>query len=121
MNPDTLLYRQVHPEHVIPGRETVSSRVFTPEDREANAISTYNGDMISADDAVEHYLGLGLQSAGVVGLTVDMFEQRGMTAEHDGIDFEEHVTVYYPNNISRNQIRRQAQALAKLATWYARA
>lgn len=121
MNPDTLLYRQVHPQHVIPGRETVASIVFVPEARNDNAISTYNGDMTSAKDAVEHYQRLGKQTAGVVGLTVHAFQQRGMTAENDGEDFKEHVTVYYPDGISGNQIRRTAQALAKLATWYARA
>lgn len=121
MNPDTLLYRQVHPQHVIPGRETVASTVFVPEARNDNAISTYNGDMISAEDAVEHYQRLGMQTAGVVGLTVHVFQQRGMTAESDGRNFKEHVTVYYPDGISGHQIRRTAQALAKLATWYARA
>lgn len=121
MNPDTLLYRQVHPQHVIPGRETVASTVFVPEARNDNAISTYNGDMVSAEDAVEHYQRLGLQTDGVVGLTVHAFQQSGLTAEHDGRNFKEHVTVYYPEGISGHQIRRTAQALAKLATWYARA
>lgn len=121
MNPNTLLYRQVHPDHVIAGQEPVSSTVFRPEDREINAISTYNGDMISAEDAVEHYQAQGLESAGVVGLKVRIFQQQGLTVIHDGADFDEHVTVSYPDGISGHQIRKRAQALAKLATWCARA
>lgn len=121
MNLDTLLYRQVHPEHINAGRDTVSSTVFMPENRESNAISTYNGDIVSAEDAVEHYQGLGRKTAGVIGLTVGKFEQRGMTVIHDSTDFEAHVTVVYPDSISRNQMRKQAQTLAKLAIWCARA
>ena len=121
MNSDTLLYRHLHPNHVIPGQETVSSAVFMPENRMHNAISTYNGDKISAEKAVEHYQGLGRASAGVIGLTVGTFEQRGMTAIDDGTDFKEHVTVFYPEGVSGNQMRKTAQVLAKLAKWFARA
>ena len=122
MNPKTLLYRQVHPQHVLPHRNTLSSAAFMPESRDSNAISTYNGDLISAEDALEHYRNQSRKkSVGVVGLTVSVFEQRGMNAIHDGVGFPEHVTVTYPEGISGNQRRKIARTLAKLATkWYAR-
>ena len=122
MNTQTLLYMQVHPAHVIPHRNTLSSAVFMPESKRSNAISVYNGDLISAEDALEHYRGdLGKNSAGVVGLTLGVFKQHGMSATHDGIEFPEHVTVTYPEGLSRNKRKIIARTLASSATtWYAR-
>lgn len=121
MNSHTLLYRQVHPTHVIPHRNALSSAVFMPERKGSNAISTYNGDLISAEDALEHYRStVRGTSIGVVGLTVGVFEQRDMHAIHDSKDYPEHVTVTYPEGVSENQRRKIARTLAALATtWFA--
>ena len=121
VNSNTLLYRQVHPTQVIPSSNTLASAVFMPESKQANSISTYNGDLIKPEDALRHYRDdLGMKSDGVVGLAVGVFEQRGMTATHDGNGFREHVTVTYPEDKSINQRRQIARTLAKLATiWYA--
>lgn len=123
MNRDTLLYRQVHPNHVLPDGRRLSSEVFVPEDKASNEISTYHGDLISAEDALEHYtVKLGRKSVGIIGLTVAVFLQHGLTPIHDGLEFPEHVTVIYPDGITRNQRKKRARSLATAATtWYARA
>lgn len=122
MNSDTLLYRQVHRAHLLLDGNRLSSELFVPEGSESNSISTYNGDLISAGDALEHYtVKLGRQSVGVVGLTVAVFLHHGLTPIHDGIGFPEHVTVTYPEGISKRQRKKRARALATAATiWYAR-
>ena len=123
MNLDTLLYRQVHPNHVLTNGRRLSSEVFVPEGKDSNEFSTYNGDLISAEGALEHYtVKLGRKSVGIIGLTVAVFLQHGLTPIHDGLEFPEHVTVIYPDGITRNQRKKRARSLAIAATtWYARA
>ena len=63
MNNDTLLLRQVHPSWIQNGR--VTSQAFTPTPKDNGHLSSYDGDMISAEAAWRHYTNkLGYESSG---------------------------------------------------------
>ena len=56
MNQDTLLHRQVHPNFIKNGEAI--SQAFTPTPKDNTQLSVYDGDMISAAAAWEHFTGV---------------------------------------------------------------
>ena len=106
MNSETLLLRQVHPSFVQNGR--ITSQAFTPTLKDQNRLSVYDGDLIEAEPAWIHYTSiLGLQSIGVVAVTVAECVGNGLAARPDPTDYPEHALIDFRGN----RIRALARVL----------
>lgn len=69
MKEDTLLLRQVNPAWVQNGR--ITSQVFRPTPKDAKRLSMYDGDLISSENAWQHFTEiLKLSSVGVTAVSV---------------------------------------------------
>ena len=114
MNPATLLYRQVHPSWVREGR--VASLAFQPTPKDNGRLSVYDGDRISPEDAWHHYTTvLGLQSAGVVAVTLTECVSWQLKVVADPLPaFPEHTLIDFAG-LTGNRIRRVAQHLRAAA------
>ncbi len=112
MNPDTPLYRQIHPSWVKEGRTT--SQAFRPTPKDHNRLSVYDGDQITAEAAWNHYT-LKLPSDGVMAVTLAECQQQQLTAIPDPLpDFSEHVLIDFAG-LSGNQARHVARQLTRAA------
>ena len=110
MNSDTSLLRQIHPKHVKDRKAT--SQAFTPR-LDEEGLSTYDGDMISAEESWIHYTHeLSNSSSGVLALTVEecTAEQLKVYPKADG-HFDEHVIVAMTRNKGlAKRLRKAAMA-----------
>lgn len=114
MNSNTLLHRQVHPSWVQQGR--VTSQVFRPTPKDTGRVSVYNGALIEAQAAWEHFTsGLGFASVGSIAVTVNECEQLDLIVEADGTPFPEHASIDFRGH-SKNQTLKRAERLTALAT-----
>lgn len=92
MNDRTPLFRQIVPVWVVDGRP--SSQAFRPF--KTDCLSTYDGDMISAEKAYNHYTEImGNASAGVASVLVEEFKNEGLSIIEDRTPYKEHVSVDY--------------------------
>ena len=115
-----LLLRQIHPSFVSPdGR--VSSRVFDPlrsggdQGRERRVLSVYDGSLISAESAFQHYTQeLGRNSYGVLAVDEDECGSVGIAVERDAAGFPEHVSLNF-SGLSRRSITDAAKRLLAAA------
>lgn len=112
----SLLLRQVHPSFVS-GDVRVSSRVFDPwrsgeeQGRNQRVLSVYDGSLISAQSAFQHYTDeLGGGSCGVLAVDEDECASLGITVDRDGIGFPEHVSLNF-GGLSRGSINEAAKML----------
>lgn len=113
MKEGTLLLRQIHPAFVQNGR--VSSQAFRPTPKDQSRLSVYNGDMIEALAAYEHYTGtLMLASNGVMGITVAECSSLDLPVAADPTPFPEHVLVDFSAH-SHKRTERAAKALRAIA------
>ncbi len=113
MNSETLLLRQVSPNFVRQGR--VTSQAFTPTPKDQQRLSAYDGDQISAEASWFHFTEtLGLDSAGVLAVSVGECESRGTLAIPDPESFPEHVLIDF-NELSRKGSKDAAKILRNLA------
>ena len=114
MIPETLLLRQIHPRWIRDGR--ITSQAFRPTRKDEGLLSVYDGDMIAPKPAYDHYTGqLGLESVGVVAVTVAECKQQELPVEPDPIPFPEHVVIDF-RSLSRSQAESKAKYLVRLAT-----
>lgn len=113
MNQDTLLHRQVHPNFIRNGETT--SQAFTPTPKDNNRLSVYDGDMISASAAWEHYTGtLELKSDGVLSVSVSECQAIELSVSPDPTDFPEHVLIEF-GELTRRQTTTKAKQLREYA------
>lgn len=112
----SLLLRHIHPSFV-GGDARVSSRAFDPlrsggeRGRNQRVLSVYDGSLISAQSAFDHYTGeLGRSSCGVLALDEDECVALGVAVERDGIGFPEHVNLNF-DSLSRGSIKEAAKLL----------
>lgn len=115
-----LVYRQVHKKHVDELLQP-ASMVFNPfvtggqEGKRHRVLSAYDGDQISAKDAHRHFTReLGLTSAGVLAVSVQECEDRGIRVDYDGLGFPAHVSLHFPR-LSRRATGLLADELFELA------
>lgn len=115
MEADTLLLRQINPSWNHNGR--VSSQAFAPTTKDENKLSAYHGGMIQPEKSWEHYTtALGLESDGVVAVTVAECDAEQLPAVHDGQPYPEHCFIDFRDPaLSGNAIKKKADNLAKLA------
>lgn len=113
MNSETLLFRQVHPNWTKDGR--ITSQAFKPTPKDKRKLSAYDGDQISAEESWAHYTSnRGLQSAGVVAVTVSECESQQRQVVADPDTFAEHVEIDF-TGLSNSRVRDVAAALASMA------
>ena len=111
MNPGLLLHRQI-PSAWVQG-DRVSSQSFKPYPKDDNRVSVYRDDLMSAEEAWQHYVKeLDLSSVGVVAVNVDECQNENLTVDPDGLPFPAHASIVFPPVISKNQIEKTAGRLA---------
>ena len=118
MNDDTLLLRQVHPCFVQEGR--VSSQVFRPTPKDAQRLSVYDGDRITAQAAYQHYTTtLCFQSAGVLGVTLAECNLLHLPVSPDPEEFPEHMVIDFSafNKSATEKKAKHLRAKAEARNW----
>ena len=114
MNDDTVLLRQVHPNFAPNG--ALTSQAFIPFPKDRGRLSVYDGDMISAARAYQHYtLELGNQSCGVWGVSCAEVREAGLTSLSDPLpDFSAHALIDF-GAASDKECRKLAKRLKAAA------
>lgn len=94
MSPETILFRQVHPNFV-DADGLLTSQAFMPFPKDDGGLSVYDGDQISAVASHEHYTGtLGNVSESVWGVTNSEATALELTARPDELpDFPSHALI----------------------------
>ena len=110
MNEKTPLLRQIVSDWIVNGRP--SSQAFRPF--KADHLSTYDGDMISAEGAYRHYVEHGNKSAGVAFVLAGEFRNEGLSIVEDRIPYKEHISVDY-SGISESQRKNISKRLADIS------
>jgi len=114
MNENTLLHRQIHPDWVQESRPT--SQAFRPGPKDDDLLSVYDGDLITAEHAWNHYTEtLAFQSFGVCSLTVAECTQVALPARPDAKYFAQHAVIDF-NGVRRKEQERRAKVLSRHAT-----
>jgi len=114
MRNETLLLRQIHPDFV--QNDRVTSQAFRPTPKDEKKLSVYDGDMIEAPEAYEHYTQeLKLKSVGVMGVTVGECTALGLYCQPDPEPFPEHAIIDF-GNLAERAIVKKAKLLKKKAT-----
>lgn len=114
MNTDSLLHRQVHPSFVQAGK--VSSQAFRPTPKDSQQLSVYDGDLISAEQAWEHFTSvLSLPSVGVMAVSNSECHDLDLLVRSQPlIDFPEHAVIDFSGFVE-GEIRRKAKRLRSIA------
>jgi hypothetical protein len=113
VTPDTLLYRQIHPNFVQNGRPT--SQAFRPTPKDENKLSAYDGDKIRPKASWEHYTNkLGCASVGVMAFTNADCLGQSLVVTADGIPYPEHCTIDF-SGLTRKGVEKAAKVLAESA------
>ncbi|MCL1478282.1 hypothetical protein MIH18_15420 [Marinobacter sp. M3C] len=115
MKVDTPLLRQVHPSFIQNGR--VSSQAFRPTPKDDKKLSVYDGHLIAALDAYEHYTTtLKQSSVGVMAVTCQECAQLELETKDDPLEnFPEHAVIdFSPYGTSATEkkakiLRRRAE------------
>ena len=106
---DKLLYRQIHPEFVVDDQATLQA--FKPTKSNPD-VSVYDGSMIDAKPAWDHYTKMmGLKSAGVMAVTDTECESQDLTVTSDPKpSFREHVMIRF-DGLSKAGIKNAVRSL----------
>ena len=113
MTPDTLLYRQIHPNFIQNGRPT--TQAFRPTPKDENQLSVYDGDKIQPRASCEHYTFiLKYSSAGVMAVTNAECSAQSLPVIADGKPFPEHCSIDF-SSLKRSEIEKAAKVLAACA------
>lgn len=113
MKPTSSLFRQVNPDWIREGR--ITSQAFKPAPKDQKLLSVYDGELIGARESYEHYtMHLGLQSDGVVAVTVAECTQLGLSVRSDPLPFPEHAVVDF-SSLTVSGSRKVAKRLADYA------
>jgi len=118
MNPDTLLWRQIHPSFLEGGRP--GSQAFRPTPKDHDRLSFDDGDRIKAEASWWRFTETkGLQSVGVLGVHVAECTAEELSVEVDGIPDPEHVSVNFSgqSNGKRKTISKKLRDLAMGRGW----
>lgn len=118
MNPETPLWRQIHPSFVEGG--CPGSQAFRPTPKDQGRLSFDDGHQIAAEQAWRRYTQeRGLQSAGVLCVLVGECASVGLGVIPDGVPDPEHVSVDFTgkSNGERKAISKRLRAHALGRGW----
>ena len=114
LNPELLLHRQIPPAWIQGDR--VTSQSFKPYSKDDNRVSVYRDDLMSAEEAWQHYTKeLSLSSVGVIAVNVDECQNESLKVDPDGVPFPAHASIVFSTELSKNQIEKTAGRLAAKA------
>lgn len=105
---DKLLYRQIHPCFV--QHNIVTSQAFKPRTNDKQ-LSVYDGGIIDAKSAWEHYAKSGLKSTGVMAVTEAECKSQGLPVIPDHVGYKEHVVIDF-SDLSQKARKDAAKSLA---------
>jgi hypothetical protein len=88
---ETLLLRQIHPNFI--QTDKVSSQAFCPTPKDQAKLSVYDGDMITPENSWKHYTERGLESGGVLAVTVHECKTESLGAYSSPQIFPEHAHI----------------------------
>jgi len=108
----THLLRQIHPSFVKQGR--VTSQAFRPTPKDEHKLSVYDGDLIAAPASWEHYRGRGLESVGVMAVTVEECTKLELKVRSSPEQFPEHAEIDFLD-LAPNQSERKGKRLRDAA------
>jgi hypothetical protein len=113
MTLETPLLRQVNPSFVQEGR--VTSQVFRPTQKDQDALSVDNGDMISPQDAWQRFVDQPkCRSAGVLAVCKKECDDQELPVAEDGVPFPEHCSIDF-TGFTKSETERKAKILKTLA------
>jgi hypothetical protein len=113
MNDATIVYRQIHPSFVQAGFAT--SVAFRPMPKDESKLSVYDGDLITPENAFQHYVNeLGLASDGVMGLAVAECTTASLAVCSDPEPFPEHALIDF-SGLSDKECRTKSKILRERA------
>ena len=118
MNPETPLWRQIHPSFIAGGHP--GSQAFRPTPKDQNRLSFDDGSQIAAEQAWRRYTEEhGLQSVGVLGVLVGECASEGLRVIPDGVPDPEHVSVDFTgkSNGERKSIAKRLRDYALGRGW----
>lgn len=111
MDGDTILLRHVVSDWIVDGR--LSSQAFRPFS--GDSLSTYDGDMISPEEAYRHYTEvLCNRSVGVYGITCDEVKEQNLGIIEDRVPYKEHISVDF-RGVGSNGRKSKSRKLASYA------
>ena len=114
MNDDTLLYRVIGPDMWVQEGQ-VSSQAFRPRKVDNKRLSVYDGDQITAQEALSHYTrDHNNPPIGVLAVTVLECHARDLPVVPDPHTFPEHVLIDF-SKFGVNQIKRKSALLRDAA------
>lgn len=123
MKHDSLLLRQINPGWIRDGK--VTSQAFKPTRKDANLLSVYDGELISARDSHIHFTtALGYRSVGVVAVTVEECLALGLKVRSEPDRFPEHAVLDFtplPTSGLRKDAAKQLADYAVNRDWQYRA
>ena len=118
MNPETPLWRQIHPSFMVASQ--LGSQAFRPTPKDQDLLSFDDGSSIPAEASWQRHTGArGLASVGVLAVTVDECAGEGLPVMADGIPDPEHVSVSFDGTTSsqRKAISKRLRDFAAARGW----
>ncbi len=112
MTEGTLLLRQIHPSFIKLGR--VTSQAFRPTPKDEHKLSVYDGDLIDAEASWRHYRSRGLESVGVMAISVEECKKEDLIVESSPEIFPEHAHIDF-QQFSSSQCENKGKKLKNAA------
>lgn len=108
-----LFLRHVHPSWVQFGR--ISSQVFRPTSKDEKLLSVYDGGLITAALAWEHFVKvLNRQSAGVMAVSLGECKKQDLSVRSDPTPYPEHAVIDF-SPFANSEVDRKAKFLKAAA------
>ena len=121
MNQNTLFYRQIPDRYIKPDGH-VASIAFLPMPKDKHMLSVYDGDKISASDALVHFTEtLGCSSVGVLAVTGAECENESLTFHEDYDEHPYHALIDFSGKDDKacKKISEHLRAAAIIRGWLA--
>jgi hypothetical protein len=118
MNPETPLWRQIHPSFLV--GDQPGSQAFRPTPKDQDLLSFDDGSRITAEASWQRHTGLRcLASVGVMGLTVAECAGESLPAVADAVPDPEHVSVSFAGKTTgqRKAISKRLRDFAVARGW----
>ncbi|RNI27955.1 hypothetical protein EFA69_17865 [Rufibacter immobilis] len=120
MEDKLLFHRQIHPTFVVNDIVSsqafiISSKAFTPSEKDNDQLSVYNGEKFSARDSYDHY-SKEYNSYGVLSLSnPEVTSTEQISVVDDNFPFDGHSYIDFSKVTSKNQKTKKAGKLRDFA------